>query len=264
MKKSEMTIEEEQRLQLEILKWFNNLCEQEQLHYFLAYGTLLGCVREQGFIEWDDDIDLWMPRADVEKLETVFEDYNNGRYFLQTEKTDLHSVSPEMVRICVNGTYKWPDGCENERFHVGLYFDIFPLDNAFGDKRDFFDIEQTRNYHRQLYKTLHLSRRGIKGKVRGLLNRLISRKKYRNLILKIIENHRSAQSNYYLSFGAVFRGKDSCYFAQHYFESSRLALFEGLSVPIPLDSDSLLKQLYGDDYMIPKVMKTNRTRAFYV
>ena len=60
MKKKELDISDEQMMQLEILHQFNNLCKCENIQYFAGYGTLLGAVREKGFIEWDDDIDLWI------------------------------------------------------------------------------------------------------------------------------------------------------------------------------------------------------------
>lgn len=62
----EISFDEHKRLQLAILKNIASFCEKEGLVYWLAYGTLIGAIRHKGFIPWDDDIDLWMPRKDYD------------------------------------------------------------------------------------------------------------------------------------------------------------------------------------------------------
>ena len=68
--------EEQKRISLEILADFASFCDAHGLRYFLAYGTLIGAVRHGGYIPWDDDIDVQMPRADYERL---IELYNRER-----------------------------------------------------------------------------------------------------------------------------------------------------------------------------------------
>ena len=57
----ELHIEERKRICVEILLEFDNICKEQDITYFLAYGTLLGAIRHQGFIPWDDDVDVWVP-----------------------------------------------------------------------------------------------------------------------------------------------------------------------------------------------------------
>ena len=71
----ELSIHEEQELQLDVLKMFSEICQSEKLVYFLAYGTLLGAVRDHGFIDWDDDVDIWMPRKDYDKFAEAYYKY---------------------------------------------------------------------------------------------------------------------------------------------------------------------------------------------
>ena len=66
MKKNELTIKETQMISLEILHIITDICETQCLRYSLIYGTLIGAVRHHGYIPWDDDVDIMMPRSDYD------------------------------------------------------------------------------------------------------------------------------------------------------------------------------------------------------
>ena len=66
--KNTLKIKEIQVVSLEILKTITDICEAQNLRYFLIYGTLIGAVRHKGYIPWDDDVDIMMPRPDYDKL----------------------------------------------------------------------------------------------------------------------------------------------------------------------------------------------------
>ena len=75
-----------QQKQLDILKAFIRVCDKHNLTYFLVYGTALGAIRHKGFIPWDDDIDVGMPRADYEKYIQLQSEYEGTPYFIQTPR----------------------------------------------------------------------------------------------------------------------------------------------------------------------------------
>lgn len=78
------------RKYLEILKYFDDICTKNSLTYFLCGGTMIGAVREKGFVPWDDDVDLFMPRKDYERLMNIWNEVADGeKYFLA--RTDLEN-----------------------------------------------------------------------------------------------------------------------------------------------------------------------------
>ena len=71
-RKTELSLQEIQKGSLEILRIVAKICDKQGLIYYLAYGTLIGAIRHKGFIPWDDDIDIWMPRNDYKKFIEYF------------------------------------------------------------------------------------------------------------------------------------------------------------------------------------------------
>jgi lipopolysaccharide cholinephosphotransferase len=123
----ELSRREAQEIEIELLEEFANICESHDLRYFLAYGTLIGAARHKGFVPWDDDVDVMMPREDFEILLSEF------------NKWRLRTTS-ELVN-CRNGLSRFPYGrmidtrtlvdeqyCEGGE-ELGAWIDVFPLDD---------------------------------------------------------------------------------------------------------------------------------------
>ena len=268
MKKKELDIRDEQMMQLEILHQFNNLCKCENIQYFAGYGTLLGAVREKGFIEWDDDIDLWIKRADVNKIENVFDNYfDKSKYFLQTYKSDPGCLSPEMLRICVNNTFKWDENIGKESFHTGIYFDIFPLDYGYSDKRDEEYLTEFTNRHIRLYSNLKRKwlKLNLKEKMKYIKYHLMSRKYLSKRVREIADLYaNNVKSSIYVCVPTSYFGYERCSFDTEFFSESVNLQFEDMEISCPIGYHRLLIQLYGEDYMIPKVTKEERHKAFVI
>ena len=121
----EMTLEELQQVEFDLLDVFANFCDKHGLTYFLAYGTLIGAARHRGFIPWDDDIDVMMPRPDYEKFLELYVD--SGRYVLKTHDRDSSYFYP--FAKLVNSDTKFIE-CNCDESTLGVFVDIFPLDGV--------------------------------------------------------------------------------------------------------------------------------------
>lgn len=111
----------------DILKVFHDFCEKHSLVYYAIGGTALGAARHQGFIPWDDDIDVGMPRPDYEKFIEIFNKENKEkRYILETPYQNDPCYCISFIKLYDTKTTL----IENNRFPLkrGIYLDIFPLD----------------------------------------------------------------------------------------------------------------------------------------
>ena len=118
---------------LEMFVWFHQFCTDHRLRYYMLGGTMLGAVRHGGFIPWDDDIDVGMPREDFQRLEQLMRKHPHDTYVLETPD----SGSPDFFYAYGKLYDTRTTLVENTRVPVkrGVYLDIFPLDGA-GDTRE--------------------------------------------------------------------------------------------------------------------------------
>lgn len=119
-----------QEKMLDILKYFDGICMANQLTYWAGAGTCLGAIRHQGFIPWDDDLDVYMPRHDYEKLwamrDSVFTD---SKYRLCRTNRDTN-YRHRVMQIVDTSTTFINQRCVNDDIEHGVYIDIIPMDAA--------------------------------------------------------------------------------------------------------------------------------------
>ncbi len=115
-------------VELDLFREFVRVCELHGLGYFAIGGTLLGAVRHGGFIPWDDDLDVVMPRKDYEKLKTLTGEFRQP-YFLQSPDTDPE-YGYSFLKLRNSETACIVDKFKHCKFNHGLFLDIFPLDYA--------------------------------------------------------------------------------------------------------------------------------------
>lgn len=112
----------------DILAWFHGLCESCGLRYYIIGGTLLGAVRHGGFIPWDDDIDVGMPRRDYDKLKELYNLKKQGKYVIEFPDKANKEYPYLFAKVYDTSTTL----VEKGRYKIkrGIYIDIFPLDGV--------------------------------------------------------------------------------------------------------------------------------------
>ncbi len=114
--------------QLSILQEIDNICQKHHIRYWLDGGTLLGAVRHGGFIPWDDDIDIAMPKEDMERFIHIAPAELSKELYLQAPQIDLDSNEPVVKIRNLNSFYV--EGADNftAKYPKGLFVDIFPME----------------------------------------------------------------------------------------------------------------------------------------
>ena len=133
--KKPLTLEEVKKIEFNILCEFADFCSQNNLKYYLGYGTLLGAARHKGFIPWDDDIDVLMPRADYNKF-IELTGYNPIKPNLET-RLYRDCTNPNIypfAKVIDTNTIVYEKG-KSKKNISGLWIDIFPLD-GYPEDRD--------------------------------------------------------------------------------------------------------------------------------
>lgn len=242
------------RTLLEILKYYINICEENNLTYFLAYGSAIGVARHQGFIPWDDDIDVIMPRPDYERFIQICQQRDMGKYEIVTPQNTPGYYLP-FIKLCDKTTTLW----EKRHYHCvfGMYIDIFVIDGAKDDSQETKAIsKKIRKYYRMLdlsnsYYTLsdlfhmYICKKRIRV-IFQYLKYALNRKKYSQLAIKEIEKLEK-RYDYNLCEYATNGYYKRVVYPKAWLEDKIMMPFETLQVAMPCEYKRWLN-LFFDDY----------------
>ncbi len=233
---------------LNLLKVFSDICNNNNIKWWLSSGTLLGCIRHNGFIPWDDDIDVVMYKEDYKRFVSIMKTYQSDKYVFQTIDSDFNYIS-------VFGKFRERKGSvtsknPHARFYKwkGVGLDVFALE-------------------RSSYMTAFLS-----SKTYAFLMRfaICENAKYRKLITRLLQfmcfnlffplfrvfNFLAHEGELHYIQGSGWAGH---FFNKKDIDPLSTHLFEGQLFPVPKNYDSYLRNVYGDYLQIPseQVIKQN-------
>ena len=247
------SIEELQDIELQILEYVHKVCEKQGYRYYLAYGTLIGAIRHKGFIPWDDDIDIVMPREDYEKLQKYLLENEDENFEVMTYLNNKNYVYPFM-KVIDKRTYLVEEDVRLEQ-NMGVYIDIFPLDGHEEDKG-------FRNKMTQLIKKRQLSCYTFKGIINknSLINTLIryiciylfyfsSTNRYIKKIDELAKSRKISESKYidYI----VLKDIKSPNIKREWYNESIDVEFNGKLFKVPKNYHEILTADYGDYMQLP-------------
>jgi lipopolysaccharide cholinephosphotransferase len=260
-----MSLKDIQVVCLEILKDVHLFCVSNHINYTLCGGTLLGAIRHNGYIPWDDDIDIAMPRPDYDKFIQCYQSENGYQLFAQ-ERIGCKGVKIAFARVCdMQRTYVDSSPGPWNDTDTGVWIDIFPLDGASNDRHL---VEQKTAQVVKLWNICKSFRRGLgpirpkktlKTKIKTMLFKVVFINKVGLIVDYLtrlhVKNCRTwdyTQSQYFTSFTFPKHGIKE-YLPQTMLTSYSLHIFEDTQFYVIDQYDSWLKALFGNYMKLPPV-----------
>lgn len=241
--------------ELQMLEKFDEICQKHNLTYYAYYGTLLGAVRHQGFIPWDDDIDVVMFRDDYEKFQAIAPEEFKEPYFYQNTYTDRVMWALSKIRDSRTTAVEPQFRHLGSSFHQGIFIDIFPFDNVKdGVNSQFETIEQIQQL---LWLSIVNPEAIIKAMEEGqklylgtdfLINHLQKNVQEKFKIFESFNRsclEQSKKVNYLIE--EIYPDEVSCKSVEKdWFLDIIYLPFEHLQIPAPAEYDKILTQCYGN------------------
>ena len=255
-----------QKRLLDMLQWFHELCVENGLKYYIAYGTMLGAVRHNGFIPWDDDIDVVVPRPDYDKLCQLIGDKKVEKYYLETVKSDRTDYLYGYAKLYDTTTTM----IEHTRKDVvrGIFIDVFPLDGVGNTEKECF-----HNYKRIDRANMFLATRicairkdrSLMKNIAVLCSRLIPSLFVNEKKLLVNLDKMCAKNGFDKKFVAncmsTYRTKDIMDI--EIFGTPTIYNFENIEVYGPEQYNAYLTHLYHDWKKLPPADKQHAAHDFY-
>lgn len=264
-------------VELDLYNEFATLCDKLGLKWFVHAGTMLGAIRHRGFIPWDDDIDIVMPRDDYERLCKLGPSSFSYPYFFQNEDTDpLFARSFSRLRNSETTAIFELERPFQFPYNQGIFIDIFPMDHIPADSQErsdyYRELAFLNNHCRQWRNMIHFYRpkigRGLIKRVNYYLKHLYFKYVFKGGYRYYYEKHH----NLIIKYNAVETGWEGesvieplgrQLWRTEWVRETVNVPFEMLQVPVPAHYEECLSASFGTDWKTPKHIPTMHGETFF-
>ena len=249
-------------IEIEMLKKLLEVCERYHLKMIVYCGTLLGAVRHQGFIPWDDDLDVALPRADFNKLIQIADKEFKAPLFFQTPINDPRFFFgyARLRNSNTTGMITWNI---DQNYNNGIYIDVYPLDGYIENKVKLSMQRLRKECLKQLLTAYHMEVTDVTKKPECMIK-----------ILRMIAHTKSYEWWYkkYTANLSRYTGKTDRLTGTHFYYHNMQKYwcrekdlnniiylpFENIQVPVPANYDEILTHMYGNYMEFPPIEKRGK------
>ena len=244
-------------VELDLLHAFITVCEEHNLSYFLDGGTLLGAVRHKGFIPWDDDIDVIMPREDYDKLFEIANTVFKPPYFFQTTISE-NGFFRTHAQLRNSNTTGFIDIDKNKNVNKGIFLDIFPLDGIPNSRFKQWLLRKRIEIQKKILAyeyDMDYVKLPLKGKINfKLIHFFFSiypfKRFYNYFNHKTLAKYSNKETD--LVGDLSLKWRENVHWKREWFDGYIYMDFENIKARVPLFYKEILNRQYGDFMKIPK------------
>ena len=259
--------DELKKIAVDILQYIDTLCRENNITYYLMFGTLIGAIRHKGFIPWDDDIDICLMRPDYEKLmvlvekdgryKSIYAENDSNYYFTYGRITDTRTILKRRPKRKIKD--------------FGVFVDVFPIDNAPFESEATTWRDEFMQLKRNVWATIPTCYddfycgnvfRYLLRFLRELRTRCFLRVKnfhtYREQMLECVTRYNEHNTESLM----IAETNSFCRFPRDVFDEVVEVDFEGVKAMAPAKYDQILRSIFGDYMELPPIEQRNSGHEF--
>lgn len=255
-----ISIREVQEGEFEILKKIDDLCTQLNLKYCLAYGTLIGAIRHKGFIPWDDDADIMMPRRDYNLFVNYFIEHKEELKPFEIINPQVNNKCPYTISRISDSRYQL-DFYNEDNYGIGLFVDIYPLDGVGNTVETYSKLKNISSRFASmcfLSTRQSVKRENTKSTFKYIIKfpafvvaKILGKKFFMKKLYDMADKCNYENSKY---IGCIIWASDDGLrgiFPKEWFNKLINVEFEGCLFKAPKEYDRVLTRIYGDYMRLP-------------